>query len=571
MDLYLPAPGFGRKAFLGLWALVLVLKVMTILHYRADSDETQHAHVVWGWLTGWLQYRDFFDNHMPLFQMACVPLFRLLGEHAYILIELRVAMVSLFFLCLWCVFKLTETLFSRPAAPWVALAAAAYPPFFYTSTEFRPDILWAAFWLMTLLAAVGGEFSVKRAFGVGLMLGLTFAVSLKTVVLVLALGTAAAFAMALAWRRGGRAGPVRTMARLAAIVGGTLIAPAAAALYFARQGAFWIMYYCVVLHNLVPGLKRWGHFSLHLWYFPLSLVVLAVYGWLIFRQTPDTRLAIKRTVILLTPWFFLSLLFSYMPDITREDDLPYTPLLPLSVLPLLTLADSIVQNPRWRRHFLTYGLPAICFVELLLVWNWNPLRTDRMKGTTRGIRDVLLLTHPDEYVMDAKGDYIFRPRPYYWVIETLTKARFRMGLIKDDLPEHLEKTGTQLCNLYAAHILPAASQFIMSNYLPFDPATSDLGAAGKELKTPSGDGTYSFDVAIPATYAVVSESGTTAGVLDGAAYLGPVRLGAGHHLFHRTSGAGRAAILLDRAVAEGFHPLFDVSEQIIKREQARAK
>jgi hypothetical protein len=146
-----------------------------------------------------------------------------------------------------------------------------------------------------------------------------------------------------------------------------------------------------------------------------------------------------------------------------------------------------------------------------------------------------------------------------------------MGLIKDDLPEHLEKTGTQLCNLYAAHILPAASQFIMSNYLPFDPATSDLGAAGKELKTPSGDGTYSFDVAIPATYAVVSESGTTAGVLDGAAYLGPVRLGAGHHLFHRTSGAGRAAILLDRAVAEGFHPLFDVSEQIIKREQARAK
>ena len=570
-DRYLPARGFERKAFLALAALVLVLKVMAILHYRIDSDETQHAHVVWAWTQGQLPYRDLFDNHMPLFQAACAPLFHLLGEHAYVMLELRVAMLPLFFVCLWCVFRLAETLFSRRVAPWASLSAAALPQFFYTSTEFRPDLLWAAFWLLALFVAVSGPFTAKRAFAFGLMLGLTFAVSLKTVLLVLALCTAAALAIALALWRGERPAPARAAGRLAAIVGGMVIAPAAAVLYFASREALWIMYYCVVVHNVVPGLKRWGHFSLHVWEFPVSLVVLGAYAWLIFRQTPKTPLALRRTIILLTPWFFLFLLLSYWPDITREDDLPYTPLVPLSFIPLLMLAGEAARPWQWRRYLVTYGPPAICFAELLCVWNVNPLRSDRVKATTSGIGDVLLLTRPNEYVMDAKGDYIFRPRPWYWVIETITRARMRLGLIPNNLLEALEQTGTRICYLNAAHILPATSLFIVSNYMPFDPNALDVGTAGKELGAPSKDGTYSFDVAIPATYALVSEFGATTGTLDGAPYTGPVRLERGHHLFYRLSGAGRAAILLDRALAAGFHPLFDASEKFIKQERSRGK
>ena len=567
---WLPPGGFERKAFLVLAALVLVLKGLVIVHYRADSDETQHAHVVWAWTHGQLQYRDLFDNHMPLFQMAFAPLFRLLGEHGYIVVQLRLAMLPLFFLCLWCVFKLAGALFPSTAAPWAALAAAAFPPFFYTSTEFRPDILWAAFWLLSLLVAVRGTFTIKRAFGFGLMLGLVFAVSLKTVVLVAALATATLPALGLAWARGERPRVAGTAARLAAILAGAVIAPGATVLYFWWQGAFWIMYYCVVSHNVVPGLKRWGHFSVHQWYFPISVAVLGIYGWLIFRQTPETRLAIRRTIVLLTPCFFVALLWSYWPDITREDDLPYTPLLPLSVIPLVTLAGSFVRNEEWRRKFRTHGLPAICLAELIFAWNLNPLRTDRLKDTTRSIRDVLLLTRPNEYAMDAKGDYIFRPRPWYWVIETITRQRIHLGLIRDDLPEVLVRTETPICYLSAAHTLPSSSRFIVSNYIPFDPAANGLGVAGKELAA-STDGTFSFDVAIPATYAVVSESGVTAGTLDGAPYSGPVRLEAGRHVFHRTAGAGRVAIFLDRALEAGFHPLFDLAERDLARELGRDK
>ena len=75
---------------------VMALKIVYALVYRVDSDEPQHLHVVWGWAHGMVQYRDMFDNHSPLFQMACAPLLRMLGEHAWIMVPMRLAMLPLY-------------------------------------------------------------------------------------------------------------------------------------------------------------------------------------------------------------------------------------------------------------------------------------------------------------------------------------------------------------------------------------------------------------------------------------------------------------------------------------------
>ena len=481
MDRFLPARGFERIAFLVLLAFLMGLKTLAIYHLRVDSDETQHAHVVWGWVTGQLQYRDVFDNHMPLFQMACAPVMALIGERADIIPPLRWAMLPIFLVCVWAVYRLTDILYSRRAAPWSALCAAAYWKFFYTSTEFRTDDLWAAFWLLSLVVAVSGEFSIKRALVLGLTVGLAFAVSLKTVVLVAALGTATVVAIALAWRRGEQPSATGIAARLAAFLGGAVIPPAATVFYFVWRGAIWIMYYCVIFHNVVPGLKRWGHFSLHTWYFPASLAALGIYGRLIFQQTPGTKMAIRRTIIALTPWLFLFLLWSYWPDITREDDLPYVPLLPLSLIPLLTLTATLLRNERLRRCSWTYAMPFLVLCELVLVFKLQRLREDRLHGTTERIANVLTLTKPGDYVMDKKGDYVFRTRPYYWALETITKARIRMGLIRDNLPDRLMKTGTKLCYFYCGHSGSVASRFIVANYIPFNANTTDMGVLGKEI------------------------------------------------------------------------------------------
>jgi hypothetical protein len=564
MDRCLPARGFERIAFLTLAALALGLKVLAIYHFRSDSDETQHAHVVWSWVTGRLQYRDVFDNHMPLFQMLCAPLMALIGARADIMVWLRWAMLPLYFVSLWSVYRVTEVLYSRRVAPWSALLAGVLAKFFYTSTEFRTDQLWAAFWLLSLVVAVSGKFTVKRAFGFGLMLGLAGAVSVKTVALVAALGTATAAAMALAWWRGERATVSGTAARLAATGTGMVIPPAATIFYFWWRGAFWIMYYCVIAHNLVPGLKRWGHFEVDRWCYPLSLPLLAIYAWLIFRQTPETRLAIRRTIILLTPWCFFFLLLSYWPDITREDDLPYIPLTPLSLIPLALLAGAWARNEQWRRKLLTYGPPAVVLCEFVITFMTHNIREDRLRVTTHNIADVLALTKPDDYVMDDKGDYVFRPRAYYWVLEPVTKARVRLGLIKDDIPECLIKTGTKVCSLICGRAGSRDEQFILGNYMPFDERTRFVGALGKVIGRDQQGGTYTFDVAIPQLYAVVTNAGQLEGELDGKGYAGAVWMAAGRHVFQRTAGTGRVAIFLSEAYNKGFLPLFDEDDKVIK-------
>jgi hypothetical protein len=566
MDRYLPARGFERIAFLVLGAMVLGLKILAIYHFRSDSDETQHAHVVWGWVTGKLQYRDVFDNHMPLFQMLCAPLMALLGERADIMIPLRWAMLPLTILSLLGVYRVTEVLYSRRLAPWIALLAAILAKFFYTSTEFRTDQLWTAFWMLSLAVMVSGNFTVKRAFGFGLMLGLAGAVSVKTVPLVVSLATAAVPAFAMAWRRGERLRFAGTSARMAAMGAGMVIPPAATILYFVVKGAFWIMYYCVIAHNMVPGLKRWGHFEVDRWVFPISFPFLAAYAWLIFRQTPDTRLAIRRTIINLTPWCYLFLLLSYWPDVTREDDLPYIPLVPLSVIPLVQLAAPLVRSERWRRGLLTYGLPALVLIEFMITFKTHNIREDRLRVTTHNIGDVLKLTKPGEYVMENKGDYVFRPRAYYWVLEPITKARVRLGTIKDSIPQRLIEKDTQICYFRCGREGSHASQFIVANYLPFDPETRDMGVLGKIIGKDAQDGTYAFTITIPQTYAVVTETGEVAGELDGRPYTGPVWLAAGKHEFQRTGGGGRVAVFWNGAYSRGFRPLFNADDKIVKEE-----
>src|ERR1700730_9988067 len=88
-----------------IWA-ALTLKIVCAFHYRIDSDESQHLHVVWNWTQWMLAYPDLFDTHSPLFQALCAPLFQLLGELASILILVGLVTIRLLVVCLWLVWKI---------------------------------------------------------------------------------------------------------------------------------------------------------------------------------------------------------------------------------------------------------------------------------------------------------------------------------------------------------------------------------------------------------------------------------------------------------------------------------
>ena len=58
------------------------------------------------------------------------------------------------------------------------------------------------------------------------------------------------------------------------------------------------------------------------------------------------------------------------------------------------------------------------------------------------LAEVLRLTDPDDYVMDAKCGATFRRRPFYYALEDATQARIQLGLIKDGIVERLIATRT---------------------------------------------------------------------------------------------------------------------------------
>ncbi len=183
-----------------IFAVMLVLRVIYANHFRFDTDEPQHLHVVWGWANGYLQYRDIFDNHGPdSFHLLCVPLFRVLGERADILIPMRLAMIPLFAISLWCIYQIGTALFSRQVGLWAAILCGFYPEFFLTSFRVScTDNLWTVLWLLALVAAVRMPFTAKRAVIVGLLLGAAFAVTVKTGLMVGSLGLTTAAVITLA-------------------------------------------------------------------------------------------------------------------------------------------------------------------------------------------------------------------------------------------------------------------------------------------------------------------------------------------------------------------------------------
>lgn len=542
----MPARWCAAAAFLAL----LALRVAYAWAYRVDSDEPQHLHVVWGWTRGLLPYRDQFDNHSPLFQMLCSPLMRLLGERADILVPMRLAMLPLYFFDLWCVFRIGARLWNARAGLAAALLTALCPVFFFTSVEFRTDDLWVALWLLSLMIAVEGNWNGRRAFWTGLVLGGAFAVSMKTSLLLGAAVLAGICALGLRAKFRGRfsLGPLARTAPL--LVAGMVIVPAALVLFFAVEHALPQMRYCVIEHNTLPGLGKPGGRGLRALLFPGSTpVLLALAGWIFFREK-DAALAGRRVLILLTGAFATTALRSYWPLITRQDYLPIAPLLILGAVPLLEAASAKIAGiaPRWRH--LPLGL--LLTAELALILGMRSFMHNDVRPFGQQLESVLSLVGPDEFVMDAKGETIFRRRALYWVLEGITRERIRRGLIPYDVPQRLAETGTGV--VVASRLSPSDLNFIQANYLLF---SKRVFVAGKFCLPAGGP----VSISIPGRYTLVADGPPPEGAtLDGSPLSAGQYIGAGEHALAvpGSSGTshdgGRLALVWSRAAAQGYSP-----------------
>lgn len=509
----------------------IVLRILYVLHHRADFDEPQHLHVVWGWTHGMVQYRDVFDNHAPLFHLAMAPVVAVLGERADLLLLARWMMLPFVALSLWATYRIGRTLWSLRVGMWAALLAGFVPSFLLTSTEFRTDVLWMTGWLLTLAVLLCGEFTPRRAAFAGLFLGMTLATSLKTSVLILALVMAGVLIGFLYPRERNRLLQQGLWRPVAWLVAGSAVAPLLVLGVFWRLHALQSLEYCTVGHNLVPNLGFWRTAPHRIWIFPVALLALVGPAIVLTRILRKPARASQIFVFLLAG-FYMALLDAFWPLITKQDFLPSTPLVALLAVAATQWVFTMLERMRPRLRIAHAGvlvMSAMCAIDIVAVCRAQLPWRDANQAEDRMLKEVLRDTRPGEPIMDTHGETVFRPRPFYYVLEDVTESRLAMGLIRDGISEDLVRTRTHFAVQDNLLFPPQARRFLNEHFLPL----GTLRVLGRDLgdSSSSADGLRRFDVSYTERFAVIADGAAGRGVLDGVSYRGPALLRPGAHFY----------------------------------------
>jgi hypothetical protein len=541
-----------REAVLagGILLAALALRVVYAFRYPFDTDEAQHLHVAWGWTRGLVQYRDVFDNHAPLFHLLAAPLVAAIGERPAILCWMRLAVLPLYALSLWATYRLGSALYDARVGRWALVATALFPPFFFSTLEFRADDLWVALWLCSLSVLVGAPLTARRAAGAGLLAGATLAVSLKTPLLLVALGAAAFAARRLAAGRQGhedRASIAAAPPVLAAMAAGFAVLPGLLALLFAHLGALPDASAGLFGHN-AGSAALWDRRGLRIVAFLVQLPLYGLVARSIAARSPSADLAARRATLFLTGALGFATLHGFWPIVTRQDSLPLVPLLVVSAVPfaLAALARWEADRPRLS----TAALALATAIEVVCLAAAAPPWQDRTRFQIGLVTDVLRLTATDEPVMDLKGETIFRERSFRYAIETITYERMKRGVLADDIAENLVASRTYVAVQDNQRFPAGARSFMNEHYLP----VCHVRVAGKVLGAAGPDGSIGFEIAIPGDYTVVSPAGIVAGRLDGAPAGASRFLAPGRHSFAPIREERPLALLWTRAHALGYSP-----------------
>jgi Dolichyl-phosphate-mannose-protein mannosyltransferase len=554
----------GRLEFIlasGWFIAFIVLSVVHVFYREFNSDEMQHLHVLWSWTRGSVQYRDIFDNHMPLFHLAFAPICGLIGPRASIIYWMRLVMLPLSFISVWCAYKIATRLFSPRAGVWAAIALAFFNIYNVFALQFRPDNLATPLWLLCLLTLLDREMTGRRALVAGLLLGFCFAVSIKSTVFLLSCATSLALCLAvLRWQN--QPISLRNLTRCGAtFLAATALVPGMIALFFAWKGVWPEFRYCVFDFNFLAGqlyhkqLLYRARPGLALTILAAGTAVGAYVATRLLRYSPEPNTAFRRVFVLFLCLAYFLILKIFWPPLSRPYAELYPLLFALFVAGVLSISHQLARS-RPGLNSVALFLPTVIVVaELIVSFATRPLREKATAEEINLLRNVLALTKPSDPVFDCKGETVFRARGYRPVLERITMRAIRNGVLADDLPERcIETHNCVVATIFRKRFSPAARDFVRQNYLP---VAKDLRVAGTALHRSAQDPhQLTFDVVIPADYAIISLDGDVVGTLDGKVYDGPRSLSAGPHVFEQTIPGSNSLILLwARAAERHYMPL----------------
>jgi hypothetical protein len=471
-------------------ATLIVRAFFTVVR-KVDSDEPQHLHVAWAWAKGLVQYRDVFDNHLPLLHMLFAPAMALAPENSGVFLFMRAAIAPFAIACAYLFYLLVKPLYGTRIAAVAALTFSMSHPWLPKSVEFRNDTLWMFFWLAALLL-----FTRNRHFLAGVAMSLAFLASVKAAPIVIA------HALVFATQR--RFPSLRETRSL--ILGGAL-PPLLLCLAMFALGAFDEMVYQTLLFNAAAPVPQWRRIA-----GALGFLVAGSAIFFLGRNRPHLTLFVL---------WYTSLLLAFWPILTPRD---FLPIMPILVLGFVLSFKRLMIAP------VVIAIVATAIDTRI----WRPREDFR----ERFVDTVVTTTAPTDYVLDLKGDAIFRRRPVRPIYEDVGRALTAIGKLPDSGPQRMIETGCCAAIRDSGHLPPHTRAFIARHFIGSEP----VRYCGTRVTGSS------FTIAIPQTYAVVARNPQRVRI-DGIPYRGPRRLGAGRHAIDR-GGNESVVVIWSRAAKE---------------------
>lgn len=528
--------GFTRSVAEHLFApSLLLLRILLIFRYRFDSDEPQHMHVAWGWAHGLMQYRDVFDNHMPLFHLLSAPIFAMTGDDVRVLFVARLVVLPLFFLSLLLTHSIASTLYGDRVAKWAAALLAVCPPFFLGTLEYRTDDLWVVLWLLAIAIFVSDRAPARKGWLGGFLIGLSFAVSMKTTLFVISIAGATALTYLLTHKRAGVRATVNTLRFAIAAAVAAAIVPALIYAGFALAGAGNYFEYGVFAHNRFPYEHAWRV----LWFIPLYFICRPIAIRMAAAEGDIARVR-RRLFLFLVCAVYFTVLSAFWPMLSLESYLPFYPLAVILLTPwLLDFVAAARGGELAIRRLAAYAAVATGIVAIVVTA--RPWKNEAHEEVQL-VAEVLSITSPSDRVMDQKGETLFRVRPYYLVLESITNRKLRLGMLRDGIVEALVSTAT---HVVASEALPPKTlRFVKANYLPW----GRVRVAGFRLPPLEPQQWSQIDVSVPGPYVIVGDGKVIPARIDGLPAANSHSLTAGRHRMMTDSRAGRPLLLWSGAL-----------------------
>lgn len=531
----------------GVLLILLALRGWIATSLALDADESQHLHAAWLVGQGQVPYRDFWENHTPLFYYLVAPLTRWLADQPSVYIAARLAMVGLAGAALILVYQLTRRLGSGVAALAVLLLAVQWR-FAEFTTQVRPDVPALVTWVATLVAVVrwredgpGTRWLWIAGFALGVYAALTPKAAfsgLAVALLVTLLAWAEKWRLRLAASQLGRLAVGATVPVLGVLgwlwaTGGP---PALQA--FARD---------VVLGNLsFPDMtKRPPAADEGLLIYGLALVGLVLTlrrdGWRAFRSPIHGPLLVTGAVV-------STLLL-----------LPTTPAVyPYSWMPVLVVASvyaslglvAITQGVRASRRSLaaagTAFVLVVVFLAPVVVTVWNVERRP-LQSQLRRMRLELAYACPGEPVLDGTALAVFRPSAYrYQVLVRGVRAWLADNVVlRGELLAEIRQAAAPVVD--PDRRLRALGEplegFLAAQYVP---GPEGLMVAGASIRPPSSReaGSRSIDLLRSGRYRLAFPDGAVLTIDGSLVRPGPIWLTGGSHQLTWRGGLGRIELVL---------------------------